>query len=196
MSMLSDELIEIGFFPHSDLSIAWPRFIDESVSTEDGRGRIGIKYSGVPDFVYFMASKTSVDSLSSEAIEAAKRESFISFSSETHKDFCSRISQNSKFRKKLWDLSKDEKGCDNFLVKQLEYLKKKLSDCEYAGFVPPSAEYPHVDILYKDDIYLAQGKNILRLNKTLSQEVLKQTVDFYGIAVSPALRPLLEESQY
>jgi hypothetical protein len=93
----------------------------------------------------------------------------------------------------LWELLEDKKAKDQF-DEQLRYLKEKLSGCEYIGFISSSAEYSSVDILYQDGyIYLAQRKNILKLNEKLSKEILKRTVEHYGVVVSPVLRSLLKK---
>jgi len=76
---------------------------------------------------------------------------------------------------------------------QLKNLKENMPGCKYIGFIPSSSEYPDCDILYlPDNIYIAQRKNILRLNKELSKNALKQIIEHYGTAVSPVLRPFIE----
>lgn len=196
MALLEDKLIELSFSPHSDLIISWPYFIENSISTEieRGKGHIRVKYSEVPDFVYFLANKIGTDFLPEKILEEAKKENFISFSNENYKEFYDRVKQNLEFKKRLWDLLEDDKAKNQIFDEQLRYLKEKLPNCEYAGFIPSSAEYSSVDILYRDhNLYLAQRKNILRLSGDLSREILKRTVEHYGIVVSPALRPLIEK---
>jgi hypothetical protein len=194
MQLLEDKLIELDFFPHSDLSISWPKCIEESVSTETGRGHIVIKYSEVPVFVYVLASKVGTDFLPEKILEEAKSTNFVSFAHEEYTELYENIKSALGFRRKLWELLEDKKARDQIFDEQLRYLKEKLSGCEYIGFVPSSAEYSSVDILYQDGyIYLAQRKNILRLNEELSKEILKRTVEHYGILISPVLRPLLEK---
>jgi len=195
MRLLEDKLIELDFFPHSDLSISWSKCIEESVSTETGRGHIAIKYSDIPVLIYVLASKLGTDFLSEKTLEKAKSENFVSYAGEEYTELCERINSTLEFRRKLWELLGDENVKNQILDEQLRYLKETLPPkCEYIGFIPPSAEYSSVDILSQGhDIYFAQRKNILRVNEDLSKEILKRTVEHYGDNVSPVLRPLLEK---
>ena len=193
MPLLEDKLIELDFFPDADLFISWPKFIEESFSTETGRGHIAIKYSEVPVFIYILASKLGADFLSEKILEEAKSTNFVSFAHKEYTRLCEDIKSALGFRRELWELLGDQKAKDQIFDKQLIYLKEKLPNCKYIGFIPSSAEYSSADILYQDsDIYLAQRKDILRLNEELSKEILKRTVEHYGRVVSSALRPLLE----
>jgi len=194
MPLLEDKLIELDFFPHADLFISWPKFIEESFSTENEKGYIHIKYSEVPELVYILARKLGTDFLPKEIIEEAKSKTFVSLADEEYTNICERINSTLEYRRKLWELLDDKKAKDQIFDEQLRYLKEKLSGCEYIGFIPSSAEYSSVDILCQSsDIYLAQRKNILRVNEDLSKEILKRTVEHYGDVVSPVLRPLLEK---
>ncbi|NOZ81561.1 MAG: hypothetical protein GXO63_00185 [Candidatus Micrarchaeota archaeon] len=188
------EKIELSFFPHSDLFICWPDFIENSISTESGRGVIRIKYSGIPDFVYFLTNKIGIDFLPKNILEEAKKENFISFSNEEYKDFCQRVNQNLQFKSRLWKLLEDDKAKDQIFDEQLRYLKKLLPSCEYIGFIPPNAEYSSIDILWNDEIYLAQRRNVLKLNIAESKEVTKRVIEHYRTCVSPVLRCLFEKS--
>ena len=158
------------------------------------KGYIHIKYSEVPELVYILARKLGTDFLPKEIIEEAKSKTFVSLADEEYTNICERINSTLEYRRKLWELLDDKKAKDQIFDEQLRYLKEKLSGCEYIGFIPSSAEYSSVDILCQSsDIYLAQRKNILRVNEDLSKEILKQTVEHYGDTVSPVLRPLLEK---
>ena len=193
MPLLEDKLIELDFFLDADLFISWPEFIEESFSTETGRGNIAIKYSEVPVFIYILASKLGVYFLSEEILEEAKSTNFVSFAHEEYTKLHEHIKSALGFRRELWDLLEDKNAKYQIFDEQLRDLKEKLPNCKYIGFIPSSAEYSSADILYQDsDIYLAQRKDILRLNEELSKEILKRTVEHYGRVVSSALRPLLE----
>jgi len=153
------------------------------------KGYIHIKYSEVPELVYILARKLGTDFLPKKIIEEAKSKTFVSLADEEYTKICERINSTLEYRRKLWELAKDQ-----IFDEQLRYLKEKLPACAYIGFISPSAEYSSVDILSQNhDIYLAQRKDILRVNEDLSKEILKQTVEHYGDTVSPVLRPLLEK---
>ncbi|RLG14304.1 MAG: hypothetical protein DRN66_02345, partial [Candidatus Nanohalarchaeota archaeon] len=126
-------------------------------------------------------------------LEEAKKENFISFSNEDYKDFCQRVNQNLRFKSRLWKLLEDDKTKDQIFDEQLSYIKELLPNCEYSGFIQPSAEYSGVDILYDGRIYLAQRKNVLKLDVAESEEIIKKTIKQYGICVSPVLRCIFEK---
>lgn len=194
MSALDDKLIEINFFPHCDLFISWHNFIEESFSTERGKGHINIKYSEVPVFAYVLASRVGTDFLPEKILEEAKSKSFVNYAHEDYTELCYHINSQLEFKRKLWNFLGEEKTKYRILDEQLRYLKEKLPDCEYIGYISESAEYSSVDILHQDNsIYLAQRKDILRLGKELQQEVLKRTIEHYGVFISPVLRQLLEK---
>jgi len=194
MSLLEEKLIELDFLPHADLHIAWPSFIEESISTETRKGYINIKYSDVPDFVYILASKLGTEFLPKKILDEAKSKSFIFFADEKYTELAERINLVSLVRRGLWKSLNDEKQKDKILNDRLRYLKEKLPDCEYIGLVSSSSEYSTVDILAKkSDVYISQRENILRLSEDLAKEILKRILEHYGVVVSPALRPLLEK---
>ena len=205
MKSLKDKLIEISFFPHSDLFIEWPSFIKEiSVSTGSAKGRIAVKYSGVPYFAYFLTDTIMknidegfIESLKSEipdVIEYAKKKNFISFAEMSVEDFYEITYYHLEFKSKLWNLLNDERFKERVFNEELKNLKEILPDATYTGFVPGSAEYSHVDILCnasQKNIYLAQRKNILKLNLELSKELLKKTIKHYGINIAPCLKKFI-----
>ena len=193
MGRLEDKLIELSFSPDSDLFIEWSNLIKESVLTETARGRIGVKYSEVPYLVYFLARKIGTDFLSRDIIEEAKREKFISFANKNIEDFSNQANYLLNSKKKRWELLEKDETKDKIFDEELRLLKSRLpASAEYIGYVPPSAEYPGVNILYKEDIYLAQRENILKLDNELSKELLKRTIEHYGLVVSPCLNALEE----
>ena len=195
MLILKDKQIEIDFFPHSDFFLEWPKSAEESISAESDKGRIRVKYSGVPDLVYILSAKTGTDFLPEKIKDGARRKDFISFSDENYKRFYDRKSDKLGFFKKLWELlGNDEQKNDRLkaFYEELSYLKKLIPDSEYIGFIPQTAEYSSVNILYQDFIYLQQRKNILKLDLILAREIVRLSLEHYGSVISPALRPLLE----
>ncbi|RLJ02163.1 MAG: hypothetical protein DRP10_02125 [Candidatus Aenigmatarchaeota archaeon] len=192
MAILEDKLIELDFSPDADLFISWLNFIENSISAESSIGNIRIKYSEVPELVYFLANKIGIDFLPKNILDEAKKKDFISCSDEDYKDFCQRVNQNLQFKSGLWKLLEEDRAKDQIFDEQLRYLKELLPSCEYVGFIAPSAEYSSVDILYKDAIYLAQKKNVLKLNNNEIEEIIKRTLEHYGACISPVLRCLLE----
>jgi len=108
MPFLGSKIIELTFWPHSDLFINWPNFIEESISTENDTGNISIKYSEVPVFTYILASKLWADFLSEKILEEAKNKNFVSFSNEEYNELCRNINSKTKFRQKLWEQLEDK----------------------------------------------------------------------------------------
>jgi len=94
MAILEDKLIELDFSPDVDLFISWLNFIENSISAESSIGNIRIKYSEVPELVYFLANKIGIDFLPKNILDEAKKKDFISCSDEDYKDFCQRVNQN------------------------------------------------------------------------------------------------------
>ena len=195
--ILKNKSIELSFFPHTDLYIIWPRNIEESVSTDKGKeeGVIVIKYSEIPFFVYFIAKKIGTDFLPNEIIKRAKQESYISFADMNVEDFHTQAEYFQTFREKLWKALEQEETKDKIFYEDLRFLKELFPgpEYEYIGYVPPpnNNDNAGVNMLYKDNnIYLSQRKNVLRLDDVLSKELLKRTIEHYGLGVSPCLNAL------
>ncbi len=190
MGLLEDRLIELDFFSHPGLFISWPNSIKESVLTEGKVGKIAINSSGVPYLVYFLAKKTGADFLSFGIVEKVKKEKFISFAGMGIKEFRSQADYILDSRKIIWELLENERIKDQISNEELRFLKELFPHHDYIGYIPPSAEYPGVNILHKKDIYLSQRRNILRLDKELSKELVRRTIKHYGLAVSSCLNAL------
>lgn len=207
---------------NSDFSLEWEDSFEGSISTSKIlNGIVIMKYSSVPYFLYILSK--SIDDFGFLE-ERTKKEILgckeISFADRDYEEIAKHVDGEAEYFGSIWTgilknrKTGKEKAINNevletlressdisLLMKVLKAKGIKHETLEYAGVVPISPEYPrpiHVLLSPEKENYVSQywqGMNILRTNEEQTKTIINDTVKLYGIAVSGALRSLLEKNK-
>lgn len=199
----------------SDFSLEWDSDFKGSIATSKLlSGRIVMKYSSVPYFLYALARPLNDFSFldekeKSEILSCEK----VSFADTGYKEISECVQRDVEFYNSLLK-GRIEKSGEEIEKHRLESLRKSLGiphltesfkdknidieNLEYIGRVPDSLEYPqpvHLLLSSERKIYISQfwqGMNILKIGEIETKEIVKDVCKLYGVVVSSALRSLLE----
>lgn len=199
----------------SDFSLKWDSDFKGSITTSGlVEGRIIMKYSSVPYFLYALAKPIKDFSFldekeKSEIISCEK----VSFADTGYKEISECVKRDVEFYNSLLK-GRIEKGGEEIEKHRLENLRESfgilhltesfkdknidIRNLEYIGRVPDSLEYPqpvHILLSAERETYISQfwqGMNILKIGENETKEIVKDVCKLYGVVVSGALRSLLE----
>jgi len=215
-----DNKVRCCLEPHSDFSLEWDSNFEGSILTSKLlEGRVVMKYSSVPYFIYILSKPIeNFDFLGEKARQEILNCEEVSFADCSYKDIPKKVESDAEFYGSIFaGVFKDRKTREEKKIEEnrlnslrertdifglIEGLRSKgikHNNLEYSGAVPDSSEYPrliHILTSPERETYISQywqGMNILRTQNGETKMIIKDTIRLYGVVVSGALRTLLEK---
>jgi len=181
-------------------------------------GRVMMKYSSVPYFLYALAKPLGDFSFLEEKM---RREILnceeVSFAHCDYNSIAEKVTRDADFYKNIWKgsfvdrTSGEERKIEELRLKtfrermDISLLMKKLEEegiipdeLEYIGFIDGTDAFDRpVNVLHsrqKETVISQywQGLNILEVDEKNTKNIIKDIASLYGVVVSGALRSLLE----